>query len=289
MKAGRDRRYCLITPARNEAEHISRTLHCVISQTLPPTKWLVVDDGSTDETARIVRDHAERFDFISLVQRPDRGHDAVGGGVVEAFNLGLSTLRDFDLPYLGKLDADVEVDPDYFETLIKRFEQTAHAGIMSGQNYLRVDDRLEAERHQRFHPVGGARLYSSDCFQQIGGLVATPGWDTLDLIRARMHGYHTEVFDDLRVIHRRPMGSRGKLREGVQRHGRTSFLLGYAPIYFALRVLVYVFRKPYLLRAWWLLKGYLIAAFHREPGITTPAERRWLRRFQINRLLGRVD
>lgn len=288
MSGSTDRRYCLITPARNEAPHIARTLASVTTQTLPPAKWLIVDDGSTDATARIVSDWAERFDYIHLVRRADRGHDAVGGGVVEAFNVGLSMLHDFSLPYLGKLDADVEIEPDYFERLIERFEHSTSAGILSGQNYLRADDELIPERHQRFHPVGGARLYRYECFRRIDGLVPMPGWDTLDLIRARIHGYHTEVFDDLRVIHRRPMGSRGELREGVQRLGRISHLLGYAPVYFALRVLVYAFRKPYLVRAWWLLKGYLISAGRRERRITTDEEHRWLRRFQRMRLLGKA-
>jgi glycosyltransferase involved in cell wall biosynthesis len=289
MIAGKERAYCLVTPARNEEAHIERTLACVTSQTLPPTKWLIVDDGSTDSTAQVASDWAERFDYIQLVRRADRGHDAVGGGVVEAFNVGLSRLPDFNLPYLGKVDADIEIEADYFERLIERFEQSTNAGIMSGQNYLRVGDKLLPERHQRFHPVGGARLYRYECFQRIHGLVPVPGWDTLDVIRARMHGYHTEVFDDLKVIHRRPMGSRNELRGGVQRLGRISHLLGYHPIYFALRVLGYAFRRPFLFRAWWLLKGYFISAGRREPYITTVEERRWLRQFQVMRLLGKTD
>lgn len=289
MKSDRDRRYCLITPARNEAANIDYTLSAVTAQTLLPTRWLIVDDGSTDSTADIVREWTGRFEYISLVQRADRGSDAVGGGVVEAFKSGLGCLDECDFAYLGKLDADVEIESDYFETLIQRFEQSENAGILSGQSYVRLEHGLRREPFQPYHPLGSARLYRYRCFVDIGGLVSQPGWDTLDVIRARMQGYHTEAIDDLKVIHRRPMGTRGELREGVQRLGRISYLLGYSQMYFALRVFFHAFRRPYLLRAWWLLRGYFGAVVHSEQRITSDAERRWLRRFQLRRLLGRGD
>ena len=47
--------YVLVTPARNEQTFIEKTIESVIHQTALPLKWVIVDDGSTDDTAAIVK------------------------------------------------------------------------------------------------------------------------------------------------------------------------------------------------------------------------------------------
>jgi biofilm PGA synthesis N-glycosyltransferase PgaC len=279
--------YSVITPARNEAARIGSTIASMAAQTHPPARWIVVDDGSKDDTAAIVRTAMARLPFLRLVTRSDRGFDAVGGGVVATFMDGLRAL-DVDAPFIGKLDADIELEPEYFEKLIGRFDAEPRLGIASGQNYLRGDDgQLTMERHLPFHPVGGARIYRRGTFDEIGGLVESPGWDTLDVVRARMRGWDTRSEDALRVIHVRPMGTRGALQGGVRRRGRSAYLLGYSPLYMALRVAWFaVTHPPRPQHAWWLLRGYGEAALKREPPIASPEERRWLRRFQLRRLVG---
>lgn len=69
-----------------------RTLDSVIAQDLRPALWVIVDDGSTDATPEILADYAAKHDWIRVVQKPDRGHRAVGPGVVEAFYVGLKTV-----------------------------------------------------------------------------------------------------------------------------------------------------------------------------------------------------
>ena len=142
------------------------------------------------------------------------------------------------------------------------------------------------EPHASFHPVGGARLYRWHVFTAIGGLVASPGWDSLDILRAGRLGYATHNFADLQAVHLRPMGTRGSLREAVLRQGRVSHLLGYSRLYFAARIAAHSLRAPVLRRGWWLLRGYLAARRTGESHITTPHETRWLRRFQRRRLFG---
>jgi glycosyltransferase involved in cell wall biosynthesis len=279
--------YALITPARNEATRIEITIASVAAQTHAPARWIVVDDGSTDGTAEIVERYLPHLPYLRLRRRRDRGFDAVGGGVVATFMDGLQAL-DVDTPYFGKLDADIQLEPDYYERLVRILDGRPTLGIASGQNYVRASGgRVAVERRLWFHPVGGARLYRSDAFKSIGGLVESPGWDTLDVVRARMREWDTRNFDDLRVMHLRPLGTRSALREGVRRRGRSAYLLAYSPVYMGLRVIWFALRhRPRPQHAWWLLGGYLDAALARETPIVTPEERRWFRRFQLRRLIG---
>jgi glycosyltransferase involved in cell wall biosynthesis len=98
-------RFVLVTPARNEERFIQRTIDSVVGQTHRPIRWIIVDDGSTDDTAAIARRVASRHPWISLVSRGDRGHRKLGGGVIEAFNHGLAQV-DEPWDFVAKMDAD---------------------------------------------------------------------------------------------------------------------------------------------------------------------------------------
>src|SRR3989442_4979411 len=64
--------YVLVTPARNEAAFIEKTIESVIAQTVRPVKWVIVSDGSSDGTDEIVRRFAAQHDWIDLVSLPAR-------------------------------------------------------------------------------------------------------------------------------------------------------------------------------------------------------------------------
>src|SRR5713226_7696034 len=98
-------RYVLITPARNEERFIAKTLDSMIAQTLLPERWVIVDDGSTDRTAKIVQSYVKRFRWIEFVQRPQR-LDRNFAGKVHAFNVGLDRVSSLQFEILGNLDAD---------------------------------------------------------------------------------------------------------------------------------------------------------------------------------------
>jgi poly-beta-1,6-N-acetyl-D-glucosamine synthase len=65
-------KYVLITPARNEAQSIELTIQSVVAQTIRPLRWVIVSDGSTDETDNIVSKYAAEHPWIELVRTPDR-------------------------------------------------------------------------------------------------------------------------------------------------------------------------------------------------------------------------
>ena len=81
--------YVIISPVRNEGRFIDRTLRSVTAQRSRPVRWIIVNDGSTDDTEQIVQSYARHHPWILLVNKPDRGFNKMGGGVVEAFYEGL--------------------------------------------------------------------------------------------------------------------------------------------------------------------------------------------------------
>src|SRR5262249_5882746 len=131
-----NRRYVLISPCRDEAKYMRRTLESVSEQTVPPALWVVVDDGSTDATPAILQEYARRLPYLSVVRRPDRGHRNVGPGVIDAFYAGLETVDSDAFDYLCKLDLDLDLPPRYFELLIARMEAEPRLGTVSGKPYF---------------------------------------------------------------------------------------------------------------------------------------------------------
>ena len=101
--------YVLISPCKDEAAYIERTLRSVENQTIRPAQWVIVDDGSVDDSMAIVARYQERMPFIKVVRR-DTGARQVGGGVVRAFYEGLEAV-DVDFDFLCKFDVDLELPP----------------------------------------------------------------------------------------------------------------------------------------------------------------------------------
>src|SRR5215218_3898071 len=108
------RRYCLITPCRDEAKYARHTLDAVVAQTVTPALWIIVDDGSRDETPQILEEYAARHSWIRIIRRPDRGDRKLGGGVIDAFYTGYDSINPDDFDYVCKFDLDLDIPPRYF-------------------------------------------------------------------------------------------------------------------------------------------------------------------------------
>ena len=112
--------YVLITPARNEEAFIEKTLDSMMRQTLPPLKWIIVEDGSTDRTAEIIRRYLPLCPWMEMVQMPQR-RDRSFAGKVQAFNAGLERIKSLPFEIIGNLDADLSFESDYLEFLLGKF------------------------------------------------------------------------------------------------------------------------------------------------------------------------
>lgn len=287
MKAGNG--YVLISPCRDEADYMRQTLDSVVAQSMRPAKWVIIDDGSTDETPKILTEYASRHDWIEIVTRSDRGRRAVGPGVIDAFYAGFDTINPDDFEYLCKLDLDLEIPPTYFETVILEMETSPRLANFSGKAYLREKDgRLTSERLGDENAVGQIKFYRVTAFKEIGGFVRQVSWDGIDGHMCRMNGWiaRSEDRPELRFIHLRQMGSsQHSLWVGRLRWGFGKYFMGSA-IYYVAAVAVYrMLEKPYVIGGWGILWGYLKAMFARAPRFEDRKFRRFLRRFELQSLL----
>jgi glycosyltransferase involved in cell wall biosynthesis len=281
-------RYVLISPCRNEAQFMRQTIDSVIAQSMTPTKWVIVDDGSTDETAAILAEYAARHDWISIVTRADRGHRAVGPGVVDAFYSGYQSIDRSQYDFVCKLDLDLLLPPGYFEILIQRMNSDPRIATCSGKSYIEENGRLVFERHGDDTSLGMTKFYRIDRFQEIGGFVREVMWDGIDCHLCRMHGWLACSWDepDLRFVHLRPMGSsQQSIYTGRMRHGYGQYFMGTGFLFLAASALSRLNQKPYVLGGLAILWGWLKSAILRKSRYDNLNFRRFLRRYQMRVLL----
>jgi poly-beta-1,6-N-acetyl-D-glucosamine synthase len=282
------RRYVIISPCRNEAAFMRQTLDSVIGQSILPAKWVVVDDGSTDETPRILREYADRHAWIRVVTRKDRGGRSVGAGVVDAFYAGYETIVPDDYDYLCKLDLDLRLPPRYFERLMQRMEADPRIATCSGKAYIEDGGRLVNEGQGDETSIGASKFYRVSRFKALDGFVRQVMWDGIDCHRCRMKGWIACSWDEpeLRFVHLRPMGSSHKsIYEGRVRHGFGQYFMGTGFLYMLANAINRLAEKPYVLGSLAMLWGWLSSAFQGKPRYDDPEFRRFLRAYQRRALL----
>jgi glycosyltransferase involved in cell wall biosynthesis len=258
-------KYVLVTPARNEERFIEKTLESTVAQTLLPRRWVIVDDGSTDNTAEIVRGYAKQFPWIELLQRPQR-QDRSFAGKVHAFNAGLERARSVQFEVIGNLDADLSFDPDYLEFLIRKFSEDPKLGVggtpFLENGYDSARDSFEGENHV----AGGCQLFRRQCFEDIGGYIPNPagGIDWIAVTTARMKGWKTKSFPEKRFHHYRTLGTAERTSWAASfSYGEKDYYLGGSPLWQLFRVAYRMTKRPVVVDGLALLSGYCWAAARR--------------------------
>lgn len=291
------RRYCLITPARDEARYARRTLEAVLRQTEPPALWVIVDDGSKDETPALLAEYARRTPWIRVVRRADRGERKVGGGVIDAFYAGYETIDVEAFDYLCKLDLDLDLPAGYFAGLMDRMEQEPRLGTCSGKPFffprgvpdeqvafpLTDTSRLISERTGDENSVGMTKFYRIACFRQIGGFVREVMWDGIDGHRCRQRGWIAASWSnpELRFVHLRPMGTSDRSWwTGRVRHGFGQYFMGTTPLYLLFSAGYRMSRPPLVLGGVGMAYGYFRSLLRRTPRYGDADFRRFLRSYQ---------
>jgi glycosyltransferase involved in cell wall biosynthesis len=280
-------KYVLITAARNESAFIERTLVSVVAQTQLPEKWVIMDDGSTDETAAIVAGYAEKYPWIHLFQRQARA-DRSFAGKAHAVNAAFDHLQDVSYDVVGNLDADVSFKPDYLAFVMGKFADDMRLGV-AGTPFTEVgeyDSARDSFEGQNY-VAGPCQLFRRACWDDIGGYVANKagGVDWIAVMTARMKGWNVQAFPEMRFHHHRSMGTAQRTRiSSMFSYGEKDYYLGNAPSWQLFRCAYRILKRPYLVGGIALFAGYCSAAVRRMPRAISPELLRFHRAEQMKKL-----
>jgi glycosyltransferase involved in cell wall biosynthesis len=272
--------YAIVTPARNEASNLGRLAAALTAQSVLPESWLIVDNGSTDDTPRLAEELADVHPWIGVLRTPGEDRPRRGAPVVRAFHEGLQALPKTDV--VVKLDADVSFEPDYFERLLGEFERDPLLGMASGREQQLVGGTWRPNNVTADHVWGPARAYRRACLDDVSPLEESLGWDAIDEIKARLSGWNARHIPDLPFRHHRPVGARDGGPRGWVAHGTAAHYLCYRPSYVVLRSLFRMRRQRWAPAMIW---GYAAASVTRQPRCGDPRVRAYIREQQRMRRL----
>lgn len=277
--------YVLISPARNEAAYIEKTITSVINQTILPRKWVIVSDGSTDRTDHIVRQYLPGNPYIELL-RLDSGPTRNFGSKVKAFNAGYSRVRDLEYQFIGNLDADVSFQPNYYERVLDKFRHNPRLGLAGGEIFEPYDGKIHRYQSSPWHLSGAIHLFRHRCFEDIGGYLALEHGciDAIAVIMTRMHGWEIEKDPGLEVLHHRRHGKAKGVLYTKYNYGRLEYGIGRHPLYEWAKCINRLREKPYILASLARLCGYLTAGITRSAPVVPHDVAAYLRREDLDRL-----
>ncbi len=259
-------RYVLATAAYNEGENIEKTIKSVLAQTRLPEKWVIVSDGSQDATDEIVQKYAEQCEFIDLLRitrQPGRSF----GSKVLALRSANGILKGIEFEFIGNLDADITLEPTYFEDLLNRFEMNSKLGIAGGFVHEKIGGEFRSRRFNRTYSVAhAAQLVRRECYEQFGGYAVLEygGEDWHAQTSARMNGWEAEAFPGLPAFHHRRTGEADNLVRHKFRQGRMDHALGSGCFFETLKCLERIPEKPFFIGAIARLSGFSWSWIRRE-------------------------
>ena len=251
--------YTLVTPARNEAAYIPGVIESVLGQTVRPAKWVIVSDGSTDETDNIVVLASKSNPFIQLIRVAGQTKRSFGSKAL-AFKEGYEALKDVVFDYVGNLDADVTLEPHYYQRMLEEMSKNSRLGVASGVCWDKTNSGFKRTISSLNHAVGAVQFWRRECFEAVGGYhpATVGGIDSLAELIARMKCWETRSFPDLPIYHHKPVdSSNGKTGALISyRAGMTEYHIGSHPFFAVLKAIKHWRQVPILVSIFIRLFGY---------------------------------
>jgi glycosyltransferase involved in cell wall biosynthesis len=276
-------KYYVIIPAHNEEAYMALMLQSLAAQTLLPHKAVVVNDTSTDGTAGIAAAFAEKHPWITLVNKQSGTAHMPGSKVIQAFQAGYETV-DEDYDIIVKLDADLILPPDYFETVATVFKNDDKAGMAGGFAYIeRNGEWILESLTDKDHIRGAFKAYRKALFLQMGGLRPAMGWDTADELLAKFYGWKVITLENLKVKHLKPTGANYN-KASRYKQGEAFYVIGYGFIITAIAGAKLALRKKKPLLFFDYLKGFLKARQSGKELLVTDEQARFIRRYRWKKM-----
>jgi poly-beta-1,6-N-acetyl-D-glucosamine synthase len=283
-------RYVLVTSAFNEEKYIEAMIQSVISQTFLPTAWVIISDGSTDGTDSIILRYCKMHVFMfyvrveHLANAPLPKFGAVAFRKANALATGLAAIADLPYAYIGNIDADVTIEPTFFSTLLERFEDDKTLGIGGGYIYNVIDGKQVPAFVNQRNVAGAMQMFRRTCYDDIGGYVPYGHEDTIALIHARMKGWSTRSFSELKVYHHKTTSWTG-LRRCLAKYrlGIFDYVMGDLFLWEILRCLKEIAESPAFVGSFLRLVGYAKGMIN-EKRLLPLEVQRFIRQEQRSRL-----
>ncbi|AXG67968.1 poly-beta-1,6-N-acetyl-D-glucosamine synthase [Kordia sp. SMS9] len=280
-------KYYIIIPAHNEADFIEQTLHSVVQQTLLPKKVVLVNDASTDATEMIIDRFVAQYSFFTKVNTNASDEHLPGSKVVKAFYTGFETL-DADFDVIVKLDADLILPTNYFETICRHFESDPKIGIAGGLAFIEKNGNWVYETvADKNHVRGPFKAYRKACFEQIGGLQKSLGWDTADVLLARFYGWKVFVDETLAIKHLKPTGNAYK-QKVHRNHGVVFYKLGYGFWISLISSFKIALKKKSIPIFFDYMKGFFAAQKAKTPKMVTSAQATFIRTYRRTQMTRKI-
>lgn len=232
--------YILITPCKNEEKSLPKLAESVISQTIKPKIWVIVDDGSTDKTPYILKNLTSKHSWIRNIRLNEKPRD-LGIHLAEVYRTGFNNAIDHCIKrkihynYIGSVDADIIIEADYFESLISEFEKNSNLGICSGHVGNIINNKVIWSDFRKDLPSGGARLWRKECFVDTGGYLRTCSPDSVSNVKAVVRGWDTRQFEHIKMISTRAYASAEGQWKGYKKLGANNYFIGYTPLHALLK------------------------------------------------------
>lgn len=280
-------RYYIVIPAHNESAFIALTLQSLVEQTLQPQKVVVVNDNSTDDTNAIVSGFSAKHPWISIIEKKSDAIHLPGSKVIQAFQKGFDTL-DNNYDVIVKLDADLILPADYFEKIIGKFQSDPTVGMAGGFAYIEKNGNWILENlTDKDHIRGAFKTYRKDCFQQIGGLKAAMGWDTVDELLCKFYNWKVVTDESLIVKHLKPTGANyNKTARYKQGEAFYSLRYGFLITTIASLKLAMMKKKPLLFIDY--IVGFVKARKNKKPYLVTPEQGRFIRNYRFQKMKSKL-
>jgi glycosyltransferase involved in cell wall biosynthesis len=276
-------KYYIIIPAHNEAQFIGLTLNSLLSQTVLPSKIVVVNDNSTDETALILKDFAAKNNIISFVNTTSEAIHLPGSKVIRAFQKGFETV-DADFDIIVKFDADLILPDNYFETILSIFQSDQAIGMAGGFAYIeKNNDWILENLTDKDHIRGAFKAYRKTCFEEIGGLKPAMGWDTVDELLAKFYGWKVVTNENLKVKHLKPTGANYN-KTARYKQGEAFYTLGYGFFITAIASLKLALMKKKPLLFLDYIQGFWKAKLNKTPLLVTNEQATFIRNYRLKKM-----
>ncbi len=280
-------KYYIIIPAHNEADFIALTLNSIASQTILPSKVVVVNDNSTDATASIVTEFSNAHDYISLVNKTSEAIHLPGSKVIQAFHKGFETI-DGDYDIIVKLDADLILPDNYFETILNHFKKDDKIGMAGGFAYIEKNGQWILENlTDKDHIRGAFKAYRKEYFLQIGNLKPAMGWDTVDELLCKFYGWKVVTDASLKVKHLKPTGANYN-KNARFKQGEAFYSLGYGFVITAIASakLAIMKRKPLLFFDY--IQGFFKAKLCKKSLLVSDEQAKFIRNYRWNKMKAKL-